>query len=244
MIKAITFDLWNTLFQNISYTKIRKGLIKKFLEKNGFKVSHAKLHKVFNESFNFLNPRLKHKQFKHIYTQTRIKNIFDELRFEAKTETSKELNNEFEKLMLDNPPDLRKGVFDTLKTLNLDYRIGMISDTGITPGRIIRDVLNDYNILEFFDVTVFSDETGYYKPHPIAFKTALDQLDCSPKDAMHVGDLLDTDIRGAINYEMQAVWIRAPQTRNPGDIVPDYEISEIPEILEILKKVNLTGINS
>ena len=244
MIKAITFDLWNTIFQNISYTKIRKGLIEKFLEKNGFKTSHAHLHRVFNKNFNFLNPRLKNEQFKHIYTQTRISNIFDELQFEIGIEASKEINNEFECLMLDNPPALRNGVFDTLKALSLDYRIGMISDTGITPGRIIREVLKDYDVFNFFEVTVFSDETGFYKPHPIAFKTALDQLDCSPRDAMHVGDLLDTDIKGAINYEMQAVWIRTPQTRNPGDIVPNYEISEIPEILEIIKKLNLKGSNS
>ncbi|NVM44913.1 MAG: HAD family hydrolase [Candidatus Lokiarchaeota archaeon] len=244
MIKAITFDLWNTLFQNISYTKTRKALIEKFLKGNGSKISYAQLQKVFDKNFNFLNPGLKGEQFKHIYTQTRIKNIFDELRFEIKIEASKEIKNVFESLMLDNPPALRKGVLETLKTLSLDYRIGMISDTGITPGRIIREVLKDYNILDFFEVTVFSDETGFYKPHPIAFKTALDHLDCSPRDAIHVGDLLDTDIKGAINYEMQTVWIRAPQTRNPGDIIPDYEISEIPEILEIMKKLIHKGSNS
>lgn len=244
MIKAITFDLWNTIFQNKSYAKIRKGIIKKFLEKNGFKISDAKFHKVFNKNFNFLNPTEKNEQFKHIYTQTRINHMFDELQFEVEIEGINKINDDFEILMLDNPPLLRKGLIYTLNALSPDYRIGMISDTGITPGKIIREVLKEYNILDFFEVTVFSDETGFYKPHPIAFKTALSQLDCSPRDAMHVGDLLDTDIKGAINYEMQAVWIRAPWTDNPGEIVPDYEISKLPEILEIVKKLNIKGANS
>ena len=239
----ITFDLWNTIFQNKSYAKIRKRLIKKFLEKNGVKISNAKFHEVYNKNFNFLNPTVKNEQFKHIYTQTRINHMFDELRFEAEIEAINKINNDFEILMLDNPPLLRKGVIYTLNALNPDYHIGMISDTGITPGKIIREVLREYNILDYFEVSVFSDETGFYKPHPIAFKTALSHLDCSPRNAMHVGDLLDTDIKGAINYEMQAVWIRPPQTYNTGEIVPDYEISEIPEVLGIVKKLKIKESN-
>ncbi|GAH01173.1 unnamed protein product, partial [marine sediment metagenome] len=94
--------------------------------------------------------------------------MLDELQIELEIEERKEINNIFENLMLTNPPTLKKGVFDTLSTLSVDYNLGMISDTGITPGRIIREVLKDYTILDFFDVTVFSDETGFYKPHPIA----------------------------------------------------------------------------
>ncbi|GAG89939.1 unnamed protein product, partial [marine sediment metagenome] len=58
------------------------------------------------------------------------------------------------------------------------------------------------------------------------------------RDAMHVGDLLDTDIKGAINYQMQAIWIRDPQTKNPGNVIPNYEISEIPDLLKIINKLN------
>lgn len=235
MIRAISFDLWNTLFQNISYTNIRKGLIKRLLKKNGFKISNAHLNQVFNNNFNFLNPQFKTTQFRHIYTHTRINNMFNELQVENEIEEIKEINEAFENLMLANPPNLRKGVFDTLKTLSVDYSLAIISDTGITPGKIIREVLKVYNILDFFEATVFSEETGFYKPHPIAFKTALNYLDCSPSNAIHVGDLLDTDIKGAINYQMQTVWIRDTQTKNPGNIVPDYEISEI---LNVINKLN------
>jgi HAD superfamily hydrolase (TIGR01549 family) len=161
--------------------------------------------------------------------------MFNELQVENEIEEIKEINEAFENLMLANPPNLRKGVFDTLKTLSVDYSLAIISDTGIMPGKIIREVLKVYNILDFFEATVFSDETGFYKPHPIAFKTALNYLDCSPSNAIHVGDLLDTDIKGAINYQMQTVWIRDTQTKNPGNIVPDYEISEI---LNVINKLN------
>ena len=238
MIKAITFDLWNTLFQNISYNNIRKNLINKFLERNGFKISDAHLNQAFNNNFNFLNPRFKTTRFEHIYTQKRITSMLNELKIELETDKSKEINNKIETIMLSNPPELKTGVFDTLSTLSVDYNIGMISDTGITPGNIIRVILKNYNILDFFDVTVFSDETGFYKPHPIAFKTALSHLECSPRNAIHVGDLLDTDVKGAIDYQMRAVWIRDPQTQNSGNIKPDYEISEIPEVLEIIKKLS------
>jgi putative hydrolase of the HAD superfamily len=238
LIEAITFDLWNTLFHNISYTNARKELIKQLLNKNGFHISDTRLHRAFNNNFNFLNPRFKTTQYRHIYTQTRIKNMFQELEVDFNPTIIAEINNSFGNLMLSNPPLLRKGVFDTLSELSSNYNIGLISDTGITPGRIIREVLNDYSILGFFDVTVFSDETGYYKPHPIAFKTALSYLDCFPINAVHVGDLLATDIKGAVEYNMRAVWIRDPQTMNPGEVLPDYEISEIPEILDVILKLD------
>jgi FMN phosphatase YigB (HAD superfamily) len=169
--------------------------------------------------------------------------MFDELKIDLEIEESKKIGDAIERVMLSNPPSLRKGVFNTLSTLSFEYNVGMISDTGITPGKIIRKILKDYNIFNFFNVTVFSDETGFYKPHPIVFKTALNHLGCSPRNAIHVGDLLDTDIRGALDYQMHAVWIRDPQTQNPSNIVPDYEITEIPEILDVVNKSNLKGLN-
>jgi putative hydrolase of the HAD superfamily len=52
------------------------------------------------------------------------------------------------------------------------FPLGVISDTGITPGRVLRQILERNGLMDFFSVTVFSDETGVAKPQALMFQEA------------------------------------------------------------------------
>lgn len=93
-----------------------------------------------------------------------------------------------------------------MEALSTRYRMGIIFDAGITPGSVLRKVLDRHRILEFFTSTVFSDEIGFNKPHRVMFETALRELGARPSEAVHVGDLLETDIAGAKAMGMKAIW--------------------------------------
>jgi putative hydrolase of the HAD superfamily len=97
------------------------------------------------------------------------------------------------------------GVAEILTQLSGRYRLGIISDTGMSPGCVLRELLLRDGLLSFFDVTIFSDEIGRSKPHPDPFHAALTALKVSPQQAVHVGDLLRTDIAGAHGVGMYAV---------------------------------------
>jgi putative hydrolase of the HAD superfamily len=237
MIKAITFDLWNTLFENISYSELRLNLLNTHLKNKNPNISLSDLLESYNNFFSFVHPRLKKLDFTHVYTKERITKLLDELNIGLSSIELDGLINEIESTMLENPPLLKKGVKDTLVTLNQDYKLAIISDTGITPGRIIRIVLDQYEILNFFETTIFSDEIGYYKPHSIAFKTALDYLDCAPEHSIHIGDLLETDIRGAKEYNMYTIWFKNQSQNAASNIQPDFEIDEISEVINIVKNI-------
>jgi FMN phosphatase YigB (HAD superfamily) len=65
-------------------------------------------------------------------------------------------------------------------------------------GRVLREVLRRHRLLDFFEVTVFSNEFGVAKPHPSIFEHTLAALGgITPARALHVGDLEELDVEGA-----------------------------------------------
>lgn len=86
-------------------------------------------------------------------------------------------------------------------------RTALICDTGYTPGRIVRQLLRRVGLLEYLEVTAFSDEVGVPKPHPRMFRAALGTLCVDAKGAVHVGDLRRSDVAGARAEGMGSVRI-------------------------------------
>ncbi len=99
---------------------------------------------------------------------------------------------------------------ETLKTLrDAGIRTALVCDTGLTPGRVVRDFLSDLGLLEHLEFCAFSNEIGEPKPNPKIFHAALEAIDSTPKEAVHVGDLLRTDVDGARAIGMKTVRITA-----------------------------------
>ena len=84
----------------------------------------------------------------------------------------------------------------------------LVCDTGLTPGRVVRRLLDHVDLLSPLEVLAFSDEVGAPKPDPRAFLAALEPLGVDPEDVIHVGDLRRTDIAGARALGMRSVRIR------------------------------------
>ena len=66
----------------------------------------------------------------------------------------------FEAAILDDPPHLENGTEVVLKSLSSSHKIGLISNSGVTPGKILRKMLKSHKIYDYFQCTVFSDEVG------------------------------------------------------------------------------------
>lgn len=100
-----------------------------------------------------------------------------------------------------------QGAGDCLCTLKAaGVRIGLISDIGLTPSPVVRELLEREGLLDYFDDMAFSDEIGYYKPDERIFQRALEGLGGpDPAEAAHVGDRLRTDVAGAHAAGMKAV---------------------------------------
>ncbi len=103
-----------------------------------------------------------------------------------------------------------EGARDTLVALReAGVRCGLVCDTGLTPGRVVRLHLQRLELLPLLESQAFSDEVGVPKPRPRAFEAALVPLQVEPHEAAHVGDLRATDVAGARALGMTAVRLRA-----------------------------------
>ena len=128
------------------------------------------------------------------------------------------------------------GVPEVLTRLSKQYRLGLISDTGLSPGRVLRALLRRDGLLTRFAHLTFSDEFGRSKPHPDVFLAALDRLGALPRQAVHVGDLLHTDVVGARGVGMYTV--RYIGVRDDRDVAyPDADAviqnyAELPSVLD------------
>lgn len=101
------------------------------------------------------------------------------------------------------------GAAETLERLEAaGVRRALICDTGFTPGRLVRDLLDRAGLLRYLEIQIFSDEAGVPKPDRRVFEAALDGLGARAEGAVHVGDLRPTDIAGARGVGMGSVRIR------------------------------------
>ena len=89
--------------------------------------------------------------------------------------------------------------------------LGVISDTGLTPGRILTTFMERDGVLDYFGALTFSDETGFPKPHPQMFLRTLARLGVPPREAAHVGDMPRTDVAGAQALGMLSVRMAAAE---------------------------------
>ena len=83
--------------------------------------------------------------------------------------------------------------------------LGVISNTGRTPGRVLRQLLADAGLLPCFDILVFSDEAGVRKPAAAIFRRVLSETGVEPARAVHVGDDAVSDVAGARGVGMGAI---------------------------------------
>jgi putative hydrolase of the HAD superfamily len=88
-------------------------------------------------------------------------------------------------------------------------RRALVCDTGFSPGRVVRTLLDRVGLLGLLEVTVFSDEIGVPKPHSKAFTTALGGLAIEAAAAVHIGDLRRSDVAGARAAGMGTIRITA-----------------------------------
>ena len=81
----------------------------------------------------------------------------------------------------------------------------IVSNIMRTPGRVLREVLARFELLDYFAATVFSDELGVRKPHAAIFDAALRAVGGEAVTTVHVGDDPVLDVHGAHAAGLKAI---------------------------------------
>ena len=135
------------------------------------------------------------------------------------------------------------GIENCLEALSsAGVRIGIVCDVGLTSSPTLRERLDGFGLLRYFDAWAFSDETGWFKPAAEAFEPALEGLGVRDRARVaHVGDNRRTDVAGALALGMVAVrytGLGHDGSHAPaGDLGPEahHVISDHRELPGILK---------
>jgi len=232
LIKAVTFDLWNTLIVEKNYTELRVAAFRKALLGEGISRTLEEVLKAHEAATARYN-RVWAEEHRHFPNEERLNLSLELLGVELPDNVKAYVAREFAEAFLRDPPELNDGAVKTVQRLSVKMKLGIISDTGLTPGSVIRRYLSEKGLLSYFSATVFSDELGYCKPDVRAFMKALGLLGTKPAEAMHVGDLLRTDVAGAKAAGMKAVWLKVRDGERVEGVVPDYVITYLPQLLKI-----------
>ena len=121
---------------------------------------------------------------------------------------------------------------------DMGLRLGLVSNTGMTPGVSFRRFLEEHGMLDFFEVLTFSDEVGISKPAREIFTSTLAQLGSSPEHAIHVGDHIFNDVAAAKGCGMKTVWIEGfyerPDPTDPATLA-DVTVSELGQVPDAIR---------
>ena len=111
------------------------------------------------------------------------------------------------------------------------YKVGIITNLR----RDLNEMCQKIGLAPYLDITVGSEEVGKEKPHPPIFMAALERVDAAPEEVVHVGDQVRSDVIGAQGVGMRAVLIdRSGYGANGADCPTIASLSELGELLEKL----------
>jgi putative hydrolase of the HAD superfamily len=239
-IAAVTFDLWDTLIQerpggSDKVAKIRVAGIRSALSSAGLSQGPEEIMTAHEKTGQFLGM---------VWAKSRDLSVTDQVLFmltsidaklpgRLRPEDLRRIEKAYSDSLLDNPPRLLPGAREALmRVKDSGYRIGLISNTGRTPGSTLRSVMERMDILEFFDTTTFSNEILVRKPAEGAFWTTLGALKAAPRAAVHVGDDPESDIMGARRVGMKAIQILADGSRRSPEA--DFAVGSLEHLPAIL----------
>jgi len=145
------------------------------------------------------------------------------------------LTREFEEASLTNGVERVEGSLETIQVLKKNsIRIGLVCDTGFTPARVVRELLDECDLLSELEVQCFSDEVGVPKPGAEIFAKALAGLGARPPEAVHIGDLKRTDIAGARDIGMHGVRFKGVHNDATDAHEAEVVIDRHQQLLEVL----------
>ena len=116
-------------------------------------------------------------------------------------------------------PDFNHLFVDAIDTLN--YLKGKYELHIITNGfaEVQFKKINNSNLSPYFKTVTNSEMAGAKKPNPIIFQHALHLANASKTESIMIGDSLEADVIGALNFGMKAIFFNPNQEVVAQDII-------------------------
>jgi len=250
MLKAISFDLWETLITDRPHLsreqeRLRLTRMETILAARGYDAVASRIESAYRTLWHRCQD-LYWSDDRDVPCRRQIEHFLEELGLEIATfgeDALAELEHAYATAALDVLPETVDGACETLRELKArGLGVGMISNTGRTPGYVLRQILEALDLAPSIDVMVFSNEHGQCKPRESIFEELRRGLGVRYDEMMFVGDNLYADVHGAQRCGMRAVHfipkVRgtavAPDIAHGLEIVPDATVSDLRDIVGLV----------
>ncbi|WP_316832653.1 YjjG family noncanonical pyrimidine nucleotidase [Pedobacter aquatilis] len=124
--------------------------------------------------------------------------------------------------------NLFEGAENVLGYLKEKYTLHIISN-GFKETTLTKMNLSGLN--PYFNNVIISEDVGVNKPNPIIFEYALDKARALKEESIMIGDSLEADIYGAMNFGMDAIFFNPMKKEKPEEI--KKEIIHLEELLTL-----------
>ncbi|MDX1586097.1 MAG: HAD family hydrolase [Balneolaceae bacterium] len=238
----VSIDFWDTLVDAAvggkERRKIRFEALREISSEYVTEMPDAQIEAAAKEASEEFN-RIWFNQQRTPKTEELVNAILNTLGIPATRKEMDYLVEVFEESLFEGPPAVLDGAPDAIAALSEDYQLTLISDTMYSPGRVIRNFLENHKLIDYFSSFLFSDEVGYSKPNPKAFRKMLEDTGCAAEFSYHIGDRLNTDVAGAKKVGMQAILFTGVSMKSNGsdpdsNADPDHECKSWQEVENLL----------
>ena len=247
-IKAVTFDLWDTVFIDDSDEPKRKasGRATKTIERRRLVHKFVNMHshvsqEIVNAVYDTADAAFGsvwHDQHVTWTVSERLSIVLKGLGQTLPESEMDELIRYHEEMELEFRPDFVPGVHDAIKTLHKNYKLGVISDAIFSPGRVLRTLLEGESLLQYFELFVFSDEIRHSKPEPAVFQAAFKGFDIEPGELVHIGDREHNDIAGPQLLGAKTILCAAAIDRDSTNTHAEAIFSNYRDLPNIIQTLN------
>jgi putative hydrolase of the HAD superfamily len=227
----IGFDIWGTLLdlnkvlETIAYTIAEKlNLDRALTVKRVFEV-HDEAKKI--------------RRFKPDISPSEVFEVSRRLLADSFNMKLKEVEDVIETAFKGASKDIVYG--DTIPALiklsNMGISMGTVGNVLFWPSTYTRILLRELGLMNYFEVTVFSDEVGLIKPDRRIYLKFAELMGSEPSDLIYVGDNVVEDVGGALSAGGFGVLISRKTSRKL--IVPELKVALITDLNDLVEVYNV-----
>ncbi|MGQ9781434.1 MAG: HAD family hydrolase [Nitrososphaeria archaeon] len=201
-IKAVSFDVWDTLL------KLKPFYLKIAQEVAAYdNIDSTTLYRKMLENYNLLKKYRK----KGLIRNDDVVNHCLELSSQKLGISVESLRMGVTRAILEiSPSDIvHVEAVQTLSELNREGKIVVtLGNLIFWPGAYNRILLERAKLTGYFKLQLYADDLRHSKPSKEAFQRLCETIKLKPEEVVHVGDNRSEDFEGALKFGLYAIWVK------------------------------------
>jgi putative hydrolase of the HAD superfamily len=224
-IQHVFFDLDHTLWDFDKNSEMAFGTI--------FKQHHPEIAIAdFIEKYAPINQacwklyqydKITHEELRY----KRLKDSFDALNYAISDDAIHQMADDYITFLPDNN-HLFDGAIEILEYLNSKYQLHIITNgfANVQYKKIANSKIDTY-----FKTITNSEMAGVKKPNPIIYQHALDLAKAHKEHSIMIGDCLEADVQGALDFGIEALFFNPNKENKPENIIDINHLLELKNAL-------------